>query len=106
MKTNKELLGARIRELRKGKGLSQEALAEMIGIEPRHVSRIEVGKSYPTISRLEKISEVLGVPMRDLFDFDHLENPDERAKDIEAKIKSLPEEYQQIIFKIVRAFEV
>lgn len=105
MKTTKELLGARIREIRKAKGLSQESLAEMIGIEPRHVSRIEVGKSYPTISRLEKISGVLGVPLRDFFDFDHLASPDDRVKEIDATIKSLPEEYQQILFKIVRAFE-
>ena len=105
MKTSKQLLGARIREIRKARGLSQETLAELIGIEPRHVSRIEVGKSYPTISRLEKLSEVLGVPLKDFFDFDHLESPEKRTKDIESVIRGLPEEYQQIICKIVRAFE-
>lgn len=104
MKTSKELLGTRIREIRKAKGLSQERLAELVGIEPRHVSRIEVGKSYPTISRLEKLSMVLGVTMRDFFDFGHLKSPDEREKDMEIIIKNLPEEHQRIIFKIVRAF--
>ena len=63
MKTTKELLVARVKELRKARGLSQEQLAEMIEIEPKHVSRIEVVKSYPTLDRLERIAKALDVPM-------------------------------------------
>ena len=54
MKTTKELLGARIKELRKAKGLSQDELSEKINIDPKHLSRIEVGKSYPSLDTLEK----------------------------------------------------
>lgn len=41
--TAKKLLGARIKELRTGRGLSQEELAEMVGVDPKHLSRIETG---------------------------------------------------------------
>ncbi|MEI8356296.1 MAG: helix-turn-helix transcriptional regulator [Deltaproteobacteria bacterium] len=41
MKNTKELLGARIKEIRKARGLTQEQLAEMVDIEQKHVSRIE-----------------------------------------------------------------
>ena len=41
MKTTKELLGERIRELRKARGLTQEQLAELVEIEQKHVSRLE-----------------------------------------------------------------
>ncbi len=105
MKTTKELLGARIRELRKARNLSQEQLAEMIDVEPRHVSRLEVGSSYPRIDRLEKIAVALNVPLKDFFDFMHLESPDARTRNIEEMVKGMDEDYQRIIYKIVRAFE-
>ncbi len=105
MKSTKELLGARIRELRKARNLSQEQLAELIDVEPRHVSRLEVGSSYPRIDRLEKIAEALNVQLKEFFEFMHLESPDTRAKNIEEMVKGMSEDYQQIIYKIVRAFE-
>lgn len=105
MKTSKELLGARIKEIRKLRGLSQERLAELIEVEPGHLSRIEVGKSYPTIDRLERIARVLETPMGDFFDYMHLDNQTARVRNIEEMVKGLPEEYQQIVYKIIRAFE-
>jgi transcriptional regulator with XRE-family HTH domain len=105
MKTTKELLGARIKELRKVCCLSQEQLAEKIGVEPRHMSRIEVGKNYPTIDRLEKIAEALNVPLMAFFDFMHLDSPDARALKIDEAVKGLDEDYQRIIYKIVQAFK-
>jgi transcriptional regulator with XRE-family HTH domain len=89
MKITKEVLGARIKEMRKFCGLSQQQLAEKIGVEPRHMSRIEVGKNYPTIDRLEKIAEALNVPLKDFFDFMHLDSPDTRALKIDELMKSM-----------------
>jgi transcriptional regulator with XRE-family HTH domain len=105
MKTTKELLGARIREFRKARGLTQEQLAEMIGVEPRHISRMEGGYHAPTIERLDKLSLALNVPIKDLFDFMHLNDPDTRTKNMDELVKGMNEDYQRIIFKIVRAFE-
>lgn len=105
MKPIRKLLGERIRELRKAKGYTQEQLAELVGVEPRHISRVEGGYSSPSIDRLAKVSEVLGVPIKDLFDFMHLNESDERLKDIDTAIKGMSEECQQILYKIVHAFE-
>ena len=105
MKPIKKLLGERIREVRKGKGLTQEQLAELVGVEPRHISRIEGGYNSPSIERLAKISEALDVPIRDFFDFMHLNTPEDRLKEIDLVIKGMSEEYQQIIYKVVHAFE-
>jgi transcriptional regulator with XRE-family HTH domain len=71
MKTANELLGTRIRELRKAKGIAQEQLAEVLGIEQQYMSRIELGKSYPSLDRLMRIAEELQVPLPSLFDFAH-----------------------------------
>ncbi|MBI5656775.1 MAG: helix-turn-helix transcriptional regulator [Geobacter sp.] len=100
MKNTKELLGARIREIRKSRSLTQEKLAEIIDVEQKHVSRIEVGKNYPTIDRLEKIADALGVPMMTFFDFMHLNDAGERAKGIEEMIRELDEDSQKMAYKI------
>lgn len=105
MKTIKKLLGERIREFRKNKGFTQEQLAEMIGVEPRHISRIEGGYNSPSIERLAKISDALDIPIKEFFNFMHLNTPDKRIEDIDKLIKNMDEEYQQIIYKIVQAFE-
>ncbi|WP_243375056.1 helix-turn-helix transcriptional regulator [Geotalea sp. SG265] len=80
MQTSKELLGARIKEVRKLRQLSQERLAERVGVEPKQISRIEGGKSSPSMDTLESIARELQVEMKDLFDFRHLEG-DERLDD-------------------------
>lgn len=102
MKNTKELLGARIREIRKSRGLTQEQLAEIIDVEQKHVSRIEVGKNYPTIDRLEKIAEALDVSMMTFFDFMHLDDADECAQGIEEMIKKLDEDSQRLAYKIFK----
>jgi transcriptional regulator with XRE-family HTH domain len=105
MKTTKELLGARIRELRKSHGFSQERLAEMIDVEPRHMSRIEGGKSYPSLDRLERISHALKSPLKEFFEFGHLEENVDRAADIAEMVIKMGEESQRLVYKIVKAID-
>lgn len=105
MKPIKKLLGERIREIRKSKGFTQEQLAEMVGVEPRHISRVEGGYNSPSIERLAKIADALGVPINEFFNFMHLDTPAKRLNDIDNLIKGMSEEYQQIIYKIVHTFE-
>lgn len=102
MKTTKILLGERIRELRKNRGLTQDQFAELIEVEQKHVSRIELGKSFPTIERLEKISQALNVPLRDIFDFVHLTDQQTRSVSIEEMMKQLDDETQKIAYKVFR----
>ena len=54
----KKLLGKRIQNIRKSKGLTQEKLAELINIEPPSLSYLETGKYAPSIDTLQKLSEV------------------------------------------------
>lgn len=101
MKSEKEKIGVRIKELRKSRGLSQEQLAEIIGIEQKHVSRLEVGKSYPTIDRLEKIAIALDVPMGSFFDdIGGRVIYAEKAEKLTRMIRELDENYQGIVFKL------
>ena len=56
----------KIRECRKRKGLSQEELANKIGVKRAVVSKYETGKISPRIEIIQKISRVLGVPVHEL----------------------------------------
>jgi transcriptional regulator with XRE-family HTH domain len=103
MKTTKELLGARIKELRKAKGLSQSQLSESIGIDPKHLSRIEVGNSYPSLDGLERMAKVLGVEIKDFFEFGHLEKKKEVEKRISKLLKETNENSLRLIFKVIRS---
>ena len=45
----KRLIGARIKSLRRGRGLTQEKVAEKTGISVNYLSRIERGLENPTL---------------------------------------------------------
>lgn len=62
-------VGNRIRVLRKQKGLSQEKLALIAGVDRTYLAGIESGKRNATIVSLEKIANALNVTMKDFFDY-------------------------------------
>ena len=61
-------LGKRIRQLRFKAGLTQEQLAEQLGIGPQSVSKWENAVAMPDITTLPLLAEVFGVTIDDLFD--------------------------------------
>ena len=63
-------LGINIKKYRKASGLSQEKLSEMIGIQPRQMSKLETGVHFPSAKSLENICITLDVEPKDLFNFD------------------------------------
>ena len=67
--TLKEKLGARIQEIRKLQNLTQERLAEKIGLDTPNLSNIERGKRFLSAETLEKIVKALNITEKELFDF-------------------------------------
>ena len=53
-------LGESIRELRKRRGLSQEKLAEQMGVSRQAVTKWEAGQSAPSSENLLRLAELLG----------------------------------------------
>ena len=62
-----------LQTLRKARGLSQEKLAEIMGISRQAVAKWEVGQSYPDIARLISISDFFNVSIDKLVN-DYEEN--------------------------------
>ena len=57
------MLGTAIRQAREEKGMSQERLAEELGVSRQAVSKWEIGQSVPTPRNLEGIEAVLDLPV-------------------------------------------
>lgn len=97
----KKLLGLRIKEFRQKRNLSQEQLAEMIGLDRRSVSNIECGNTFPS-SSLAKIAQVLEVSVKSLFDFETSSKSIEVLIDeIIAKLYLLSPEDVKLIHRLV-----
>jgi DNA-binding NtrC family response regulator len=63
-----QMLGARIRELRKGRVLTLRQLANKTALSVSLISQIELGKSAASVATLRKLATALGVSLADLFD--------------------------------------
>ena len=57
----------KLKKLRKAKKLSQYALAKEAGVSREHVRRLEAGESDPTVGMLQRLADVLGVPVTELL---------------------------------------
>lgn len=56
----RERIGQRIADLRKEKGMTQQGLADIVGMQRNHISRIEAGKYSVGFDTLQAIAEALG----------------------------------------------
>lgn len=64
------MFGARLREIRSRRGMTQERFAETLGISVDFLSLIERGVNAPSFETIERISKRLRVPVADLFTFE------------------------------------
>jgi transcriptional regulator with XRE-family HTH domain len=60
-------VGQRVRAFRLQKGLSQQKLADQLGITTQQVQKYENGKGHIGAGRLQVIATILGVPIYDFF---------------------------------------
>lgn len=61
----------RIRELRAAHGdMTQQALADRVGVTRQTVNAIELGKYSPTLEMAFRIAAVFGVPLGEIFQYE------------------------------------
>ncbi len=86
MMSLKQRIGARILELRRGRHLSQAAVAEAAAVSTNHISLIERGKRCPSLEVLEAIARALHVPLHRLL----ISGPEQAgAEQVEREIAGL-----------------
>ncbi|MDO4559039.1 MAG: helix-turn-helix domain-containing protein [Planctomycetia bacterium] len=67
MKSYTRQFGAHMRSLRKQAGVTQQEVADVIGVTKAAVSAWEKGLMFPDVRRIPILASVLNVPIRDLF---------------------------------------
>ena len=102
------MISDNIKRMREAKGLSQKEVISAIGMGAAQYSRIENGKTDPSISTVEKIAKALGITMAELFtDSNDLKEVNSLNKTLIERvtlIDSLTKEEQKTIFTILDAF--
>ena len=68
----KKALGKKIKQIRKSKNLTQEKLAELIGLEVPSLSNIETGKFAPSVDTLQKLCAVMDVEPWEFYHFNEV----------------------------------
>lgn len=100
MNNPKKLIGLRIMQRRKELGLSQEKLAEKLGISKNHLSNIERSVYIPTVECIFKICEAMG----NTPDYYLIGTPSNETDEIVKLIKTLPRDKQQGIIKLLKFY--
>jgi len=62
------VIGRNLRRFRKARGLTQEALADEVGVDIRQIGRIERGQGYPSIGLLVELAELFDVEPARFFE--------------------------------------
>ena len=97
--------GKRLKEIRKGKNLSQQQLAELVGMESsNNISKLESGEQLPKKENLEKLCCALNIEAKELFDFGHFESREDIIKDLNNKITLFSLKDLQYFKRVIDAY--
>lgn len=99
-------IGMKLKILRKGRKLSQQALADMLGINRATISNYEIGRRSPHINELKRFAEFFGVdlgffgvaPRDEVFDLIS------RAKEVFESDEVTPEDKEELYKEIMRLY--
>lgn len=104
----KNILGNNIRKLRLAKGLSQEQLAEAVGLERDSISSIETGRAFTSSEALAKFANFFNVELNYLFNSNNIEEIDKIVdfkKEINRALNGCTLDFLKNIYKIVIALK-
>ena len=100
----KKDFGARIKELRIKKGITQYQLAELANIDPKHMSHIETGRSFPKADLIEKLALAFEVEYTELFKTEHLQERQKKIDKIDLILKDISDKDLNVIYKIITSY--
>ena len=96
-------IGAFMKILRKEKGLTQEQLAEQLGVSNRTVSRWETGNNMPDISLLTEIAEFYDVSIPELICGERKSgNMKEEVKEVAETMSDYAQTEKETLLKSIR----
>ena len=107
MENIKSLLGKRIRDFRKQRGLSQEELGWKAELHFTYIGAIERGEKNCSITTLEKVARGLEIDIKDLFNIPlHETDINKLKEEINNKIISLSPQSLMIIKQMLTLIDM
>lgn len=99
----KRAMGKRIKTVRRLRGLTQDKLAERVGLSPKYISGIERGVENPTLDNLIRLAKALGVEAYDLFLFGASEDSEKALRKASEKmLREADGKQLQLYFEVMR----
>ena len=100
-------IGNFLRELRKEKNLTQEQVADRLGVSGRTISRWETGAYMPDISLIVDIAEMYDVDVRDIIDGERKDiNMNSEVKEVAVKMADYSAMQTESIKKWIKTMSV
>ena len=95
------MFSEKLKVARKQKGLSQAALGKLLGVQAQTIGRWETGKSKPNLETVNKLCEILNIPLYSLIskDADYQLNYDEAF--VIKKYRELNDDGKQMIINLL-----
>ena len=100
-------VGAFLKDLRKEKGITQEQLAEKLGVSGRTISRWETGNNMPDISLLVEIAEFFDVSIPEIIKGERKsEDMKEEAKEVAETMSDYARAEKEQLLKSIRNMSI
>ena len=96
-----ERFGEKLEELREGKNMTREQLADQVGLTARHIAALERGERRPTLNTMEKLLRTLGAPTEWLI-YPEFEEQNARLHEISHLAATFSDEQQEFLLGIMR----
>ena len=95
--------GENLKNIRKSKNISQEYLAEKLGVSRQSVSKWETGENFPSMNNIMCLCEIFKCKINDLVheDFTDIESLDSEIKESVVKFKKEKQIKVKLISKII-----
>ena len=98
-----KLFGKRVKERRKKNNLTQEQLAEKIGVYQKQIGNIETGVCFTTFQTLEKLAQVFNVEIEELFKISHLNTREEIINNINKMLQNAKDTELSVIQRVIQS---
>ena len=98
-----KLLGYRIRVLRAQKGLSQDKLSELAGLNGKYLGEVERGSANISIINLSKLADALAVPLLSLLSAERERPRSELVSELHKLIDATDDAQLKIIYRVIEA---
>ncbi len=102
----RKLVGIKISEYRKIKGITQAGLAEKTGLSNDFISRVERGERSPSIKTLDNITNALDVSLGEFFDFGKIQRNEKisvESERIRTYLKNKDEKDIRLAYDVIKA---